>query len=80
MKHRTGLYSGQRGSKLMGYALLVGIIVILVILATGQRSMPGIGIKSPLGGIVDILHGIVSSLSDLLNQSLKPFQSPIRLR
>ncbi|KPL18100.1 MAG: hypothetical protein AMJ93_14195 [Anaerolineae bacterium SM23_84] len=80
MKHRIGLYSGQRGSKLTQYALLVGIIVILVILATGRRSIPGIGIKSPLGGILDILHGIVSSLSDLLNQSLKPFQSPIRLR
>ena len=80
MKHGIGLHSGQRGSQLTQYALLVGIIVILVILAAGQRSMPGIGMKNPLGGILDILHGTVSALSGLFNQSLKPFQSPIRLR
>jgi hypothetical protein len=80
MKHRIGLRSGQRGSQLTQYALLVGIIVILVILAAGRRSIPGIGIKNPLGGIVDVLQGTVSALSDLLNQSLKPFQSPIKLR
>ena len=80
MKYRIGLHSGQRGSQLTQYALLVGIIVILVILAAGQRSIPGIGIKNPLGGVLDMLHGIASSLSGLFNQSLKPFQSPIRLR
>jgi Flp pilus assembly pilin Flp len=80
MKDSRKLLSEERGSNLTEYAVLAVLLVILVILVAGRGSIPGLGIKNPLGHILGALNGIVSALSKLFRLTTNPFQSPIQLR
>lgn len=65
---------------MLAYALLLGLVVVVVLLAFRGRQGRSPDITNPFSSAQAVQNGVVSGLSNVVKRAVMPFRSLLRLR